>query len=62
MREKSASGKREGISYCLSLTLPSLFPSSQSSTTFDACYVGYKQAFLLARPYAGTWLARVEAN
>ena len=33
---------------------PSLFHSSQSSTTFDACYAGYKQAFFLARPYAGT--------
>ena len=36
------------------LLSPSLFPSSQSSTTFDACYAGYKQAFFLARAYAGT--------
>ena len=39
--------------------LPSLFLSSQFSTTFDTCY---KQVFFLALPYAGTWLARVEAN
>ena len=52
--EIRATGKREGISYCLSPTLLSLLPSSQSSTTFDACYAGYKHAFLLARPYAGT--------
>ena len=51
MREKSASGKREAIVYPLSPTLPSLFPSSESSTTFDTYY---KQAFFLALLYAGT--------
>ena len=58
MWEKSATGKREGIVYPLSPTLPSL-PFLSILYHFFIAYAGYKQAFLLARLYM---LARVEAN
>ena len=54
MREKSATGKREGNPYTLSPSPqppPPPFPFLPIPTTFDPCYAGYKQPIFLARLY-----------
>ena len=53
MSEKSVTGKRKGNPYTLSPSPQPPYPFSLPpiSTTFDPCYAGYKQSFVLARLY-----------